>query len=603
MPSAVTQALRGRPLALAGAALVALEALVAALGASPGALATPVLILAPGLALVPLLPAAARRDAVTALAAAPVLGFGATALGLITVSSLGIDLSAVSVRAVPALAVVAGLALRGSEPPLRARRTEALVGAGLTAAVGLGVLLADRVIGGSPIPGNDWAKYVLYADEIRAHGALLIDNPYWMLGVPFREDPGVPALYGAYLLMTGEEASVLTHGIWVFAVMAQLGVFALVRALWGTAAGLVAALLWAVLPITQDILGWHGLPNQAAIAILLLVLLYTATALREAQPRTAIAGFGLVMVGLAATHRLSLLVGIGTLALTLGVLFVLGDVRRFARTLAGAALAALLLGAGVAYDLIERQRTFGGTLSYTDYLNTKFAVEATARDLTFVFTGAALVALVVVLRGRDRRAIPVLALLAFTLASAYAWVVHLPMAYVRMAYFLPLALVPLTAIALTRLLPRPRDTLLAGTALTAVVLAFAWPAAPDLRHFYAFLDRASLRGLDALAAELEPGEVVVTDRCWSFQSAWLLQTRTLPALFPADIQPKAELALAEQAREILSGSPEGAAIAAELGVRYALVDPTCPDPAGTPMEPPLVGTPAFISERLVVLEL
>src|SRR3712207_9548188 len=42
--------------------------------------------------------------------------------------------------------------------------------------------------------------------EIRRHGALLIDNPYWMLGVPFREDPGVPALYGAYLAMTGDRS-------------------------------------------------------------------------------------------------------------------------------------------------------------------------------------------------------------------------------------------------------------------------------------------------------------------------------------------------------------------------------------------------------------
>ena len=60
-------------------------------------------------------------------------------------------------------------------------------------------LLQAACIGGDPIPGNDWAKYLLYADEITAQGTLLIDNPYWMLGVPFREDPAVPALYGSFL--------------------------------------------------------------------------------------------------------------------------------------------------------------------------------------------------------------------------------------------------------------------------------------------------------------------------------------------------------------------------------------------------------------------
>ena len=75
------------------------------------------------------------------------------------------------------------------------------------------------------MPGNDWAKYVLYADEIRRHGSLLIDNPFWMLGVPFREDPGAPAVYGSYLVIGGQSATVLVHGIWVFAVIAILTTF------------------------------------------------------------------------------------------------------------------------------------------------------------------------------------------------------------------------------------------------------------------------------------------------------------------------------------------------------------------------------------------
>src|SRR5207244_1806786 len=57
-----------RPLALVGAAAVAVEALIALLGGHVPLLAAVVLLVAPGLALLPLLPERSRRDLVTALA-------------------------------------------------------------------------------------------------------------------------------------------------------------------------------------------------------------------------------------------------------------------------------------------------------------------------------------------------------------------------------------------------------------------------------------------------------------------------------------------------------------------------------------------------------
>jgi hypothetical protein len=591
-----------RPLAIAGAALVAVEALIALLGGHSPPLAALVLLLAPGLALLPLLPARARADFVTALAAAPALGFAASSIGLITVASIGLPLDGVVVRLVAAVLVAAGLLLRGAEPEVRL--AEPLVALGLLVAIGAGLLLQARVIHGSPIPGNDWAKYVLYADEIRAHHALLIRNPFWMLGVPFREDPGVPAVYGSYLVMTGQSAAALLHGIWLFAVVAILTVFAFVRALWGAPAGVVAALLWAVLPINQDILGWHGLPNLAALSLLALVLLYTGTLFTRGLSRTEAVGFGATLLALAAAHRLSLVVGLGALAVMAAAAFVLGGLRRMTGAVLTAAAAIVVLGGGVVYDLVERQRTFGGTLSYADYKASKLPVVHTAKDLTLVFTAAALIALVLCLRraGRDRELVPVLALLAFTIAGAYAWIVHLPLGYLRMAYYLPLALVPLVAVALATH-ARARVTVLMGAVLSAVVFAFAWPAAHNVRFFYGFANPASLRGLDAVAAQLHPDEVVVTDRCWSFLATWLLHTRTLPALYPVDIQPKAELARANEAHAILDGTPEGQVLARRLGVRFLLVDPTCPDPNGNALAPPRVGEPVFTSERLLVLKL
>jgi hypothetical protein len=97
--------------------------------------------------------------------------------------------------------------------------------------------------------------------------------------------------------------------------------------------------------------------------------------------------------------------------------------------------------------------------------------------------------------------------------------------------------------------------------------------------------------------------VVVTDRCWSFLATWLLHTPTLAALEPQDIQPKAELAGAREAQAVLDGSARGRSIQRRLGIRYAILDPTCPDAQGNPLLPPQIGSPAFVSQRLVVLRL
>jgi hypothetical protein len=176
------------------------------------------------------------------------------------------------------------------------------------------------------------------------------------------------------------------------------------------------------------------------------------------------------------------------------------------------------------------------------------------------------------------------------IALAYSWLLEIPTAYFRMAYYLPLALVPLVALALVRLLT-PRRAALAGGLAALAISVFAWVQGSNVRDFYAFTNDASLRGLDAVGADLRRNEVVVTDRCWSFQATWLLHTRTLPALEPEDIQPKAELRRARQARAVLDGTPEGLAVARRLGVRYLIVDPTCVDTRERPTRPPAVGTP------------
>jgi hypothetical protein len=585
--------------------VVALEALLAIMGIGWPTLSILALVLGPGLALVPLLPLRALESPAAALAAAPALGIAATSAALITVAAVGIELGPVTVRLIPAALVAVGLALRREEPALRFDRAELLACVGAALALGTALVIQRRVLGDTPVPGNDWAKYVLYGAEIERQGSLLIDNPFWMLGVPFREDPGVPSLYGAFLIMTNRPAAALQHGIGLFALVQVLSLFALGRALWGPLAGVVAAALWAALPINYTLLGWHGLANAAALALLPIVLLYLAALVSDGLGARAAAGLALIIVGLAAAHRLSLGVGLATGALTVGAgLVAAGGRTRLARDLALTVGFAVLLGAGVAYDLITRGRTFGGTLGADAYAETKIDLELLVRDLTLPFVATALAGLVavLVLRSDRRLLIPVIALLAAVAALAMSWVVDLPLHYTRMAYYLPLAMVALIAAAAVAL-PRPAVAGAALLALTLATAAAAWSQADDVRRFYQFADAGSIRGLGHLRAALRPGEVVVTDRCWSFLSTWLLRTPTLPALDPTDIQPKAELPFARAARAVLDDTSRGRDVVRRRGIRFAVVDPTCVDAQGRPTRAPRAGRPLFVSRRLAVLRI
>jgi hypothetical protein len=596
-----------RPLAVGAGVIVALEALLGSAGASAPLLSVAALVLAPGLALAPLLPARIRESPLSVLAAAPVLGLAASSVLLITLASVGITLDATAIRLALGSLVAIGLFLPWPETSRPLGRVDWPAAAGLGLALALGALLEQRVIGGNPIPGNDWAKYLLYGDEIAAHGQLLITNPFWMLGVPFREDPGVPALYGAFLSLSGEPASTLAHGIWVFAIASILAVFAFTRAFWGDLAGVIAAGLWAVLPISQDILAWHGAPNLAAICVLMVILIYLAVLISDGLRGGEAVGLGLLLVALAAAHRLTALVGAMAIVVALAWALAAAEAgvrRRLVRGCAVACVAALALSPGVVYDLVERARTFGGTQDYRAYLSAKVNLGPVVGDLSVIFTVLAVAALVFAVRlaGRDRAVTVLLSLLAVVIGLAYSWLFEIPTAYFRMAYYLPMALVPLVALALVRLLTPRRAAIVAAVAAVAIS-GFAWAQASNVRDFYAFTNTASLRGLDAVSADLRPDEVVVTDRCWSFQATWLLRTRTLPALEPEDIQPKAELHRARQARAVLDGTPEGMALARRLGVRYLIVDPTCVDTQERPTRPPAVGTPLYVSKRLVVLRL
>ena len=562
---------------------------------------------APGWALAPLLPAAIRRHALATIVVAPVLGLGLVSVVLITLARIGIALTDTSVQialvALIVLSLFAWPAERGERTKLT--RADVLEGLGLLAVLVLAFVLALQVVGPTLMPGNDWAKYLLYGSEVSRHGALLIKNPYWLLGVPFRDDPGVPSLYGAVLLMSRAPAGALNHGILIFYGLEITGAYAFSRAYWGRTAGVLCAALIAVVPASQDILGWEGVANLAALALLALLMAYLAAYATGKLDAPAKLGLALTLLGLLAAHRLSGLMGIAmTGAVVLGCLLTRERVRALRDALQVAALG-VVLGAGVLADIYARELTFGGSLPYTDYLGTKVDLTLAVRDLSPELTVAALVALVLIAwRYRDDFALwPALALLAISVVLAYVWLIDIPNYYSRMVFYLPLVAAPIVAAVVVRL---RRPMLVGAGCLAAIVVVTvgSFQQAPNVRSYYSFVTPAALRGLDALSAALRPGQVVVTDRCWSFLATWLLSSRTLAALAPEDIQPKAEYPFTVEAQEILDGNAKGIRLARKLNVAYIVTDPTCPAADGGLITPPLISAKTvFESDRLAILKL
>ncbi len=606
---------RGNPAAWAALGVLAVDAVLAlAFGPQP-AFAACALLVAPGLALTPFLPRELALPAVR-FAIVPVLGGAASSIAIITVSALGIPLTGFSLRLMLLLIVLASLAASiavgigrdDGESRSVARRFpgEGATLAFLGAILCIGITLQSLILGGKPLPGQDWGHYLLYVDEIQTQNSLLIDNPYWMLGGrQFAEDPGITSLYGAYALLSGQDTAQLVQGIWLVAALSIVSVFVLVTALWGRAAGLIAAGLYAVVPMNLDMLAWHGLANVWALTLLPLVLLAAGMALRGHTGRHWAAFLALALVALAAAHRLTFLVAV----LTLTVCLVIGlwkNARTALRFAAETAVFGAVLGAGMIVDLAIRNASTEGVQGYRAFLATKIDWESVDRDLTTLFGILGALALVAVLFARplrgDTARFVLVALLGSVLALGYAWVVHFPMSYNRATYFLPLVLAAAIGVAATRLAPARLAA--AGAAVVMLVVALsARDAAPSLRSFYGYVDRGSLTGLGYLKALGQPGDVVVTDTCWGFLATWLLREPILAAQDPALILPKAEAAPAATARRILYGGEPGRRLARQVGARYAIVDPQCTHQTGQPVAPPDIGKPIYASRRLVVLDL
>lgn len=585
-----------------------------AFGGQP-VLAALALVVAPGLAVLPFLPDELRRLAV----AAPVVPIASIALStilLISLTSADVSLTGGHIRV--ALFVVTLAALAGSVAAPAARRRDlsltpapgALSGVAalllLAAVTCVGVALQATILGGKPLPGEDWGEYLLYAEQIAQHHTLLLNNPYWMLGGhPFPQDPGAPSLYGAYLVLTGHGAASLVQGIWLFAVLGILAVYVLVTPLAGPIAGTVAAAVYAVIPMNLDILSWHGLANVDALSVLPLALLATAFVLRGDPSRRWAAVLAVSVVALAAAHRFSFVLGVAAIVPPLAFALL----RRPRATLAvlrwtGVFFA--LAGTGVAVDLYRRNTALHGTQSYRAFLPTKLHWGLLARDLTWTLVIAGIVALAIVLATQRHRKdddhVVLVGLALAILALTYAWVAHVPTGYNRAAYFFPLLLAAVIGLAATRLASRVALPVI--VALVVVTGIQARPLAHDYRNFYGHTNAASLTGLGYVNELAKPRDAIVTDQCWSFLATWLLHRPVLAALDPSLILPRGEVAPAAIARRILYGDPTiGRRLARRRHIRFAVVDPQCTYQTGSPYGTPRLGRLVYASTRLLVLDL
>jgi hypothetical protein len=591
---------------VAGAALFQLAA-----GHTPPVLAIGCMV-APGFAVTALLPTELRAAPISWLLAPP-LGFAITSILLITAASLGLPLTDAVIYSLLAAACVAGLVaavrLSASAPELRVRARAAAapeIPILFAGALLLGIGLEARAIGGSPLPGADWAHYLLYSSEIAQHHGLLLQNPYWMLGnASFAEDPGAPSLYGAYLILSGHGAGLLYHGIWVFAVLGIVTTYVFVRTLFGDVAGVVAAAVCAVAPLGLNILTWHGLANVYAIMYIPLILLAAGMMLRGRVSMRWSGFLALFLVALVAGHRLSFLIVVVALLL-LGIL----SLARAPRATLEFSLRTLLFvaafGFGVAVYLVRQSSSLGGLQSYKAYLPTKIdsgILEMVARYLSWPLIVVAVGGLVVVLLRKRLRLDPAayvpVAFLTALLLVGVSYLVHFPTEYSRVVYYLPIPVAALIGIGFTGI--PGRAALLLGVLLVAVVAPLSYTRAEEARRFFTFVDPGSERGLDFLSRKLEPGDVVAADRCWSFLASWELKHRVLGGLDPSLSLAGSEARPASVARKILVGSRQSVELAKRYGVHYALIDPICTDELGRPPVVPAHGAPVYESTHLVII--
>jgi hypothetical protein len=626
----VTLARAGRHrAALAAVALVALEPLARAVVGNQDLGATPLLIAACGLVLLPCLPVEVGRLSIR-VAVVPALGIASFAALLTTASILGVPLGELSIRLVVA-AFVVSIALvsvargtrRPGDPAPSSRRSELLTLLALAGILAFAVASSWDIAYPFQARGTDWGHYLLYADEVAAQGHLLIDDPF--AGEDdriFADPPAVGAVYGSFLMLDGVSSWSLTIGLVVISALTVLSVYAAAAVLWGNGAGLVAAGAYAVAPVRLEPMYWHGLGTVLAMVFVPLVVASLALLFRGGRGWRHVLFLTVGLVGVAAAHSTSaivvaVLVVVAPLVdLTVRLFLGWPELRAalhgwwsagIVRPVLYAVGLAFVLGAGVIGHLLLQGRALGKPVSYR-FLGPDWLGRASlAHYYGAPFLVVSLVAIALVLTSpwlrRDRGLLAVASLGLACVAVSQLWRLHVSFDYQRVVYYVGVGLVLLIGAAFLRWSPH-------AVWIAAFVLVFLFIARTSvgLRLPERVLETSprdqAVSGLVSFRKMLDRGvrpdtERLVSDGCLHFAVPYLVRRPTLPAFSERQVGFVDRLPLARQAAAILAGGSRGTALAASLGVGYAVADPQC----APGLEATLGGTTVVANEGLVVVRL
>jgi len=612
--------------ALASVALLAIDLALWAVAGGQYLGATPLLVVACGLALIPYLPGELGGAAVR-VSLVPALGVGSFAVLLTTASILGLRLDEVSIRVlvlVFVLPLAAASTRVGAQPQAdrASRRRETLT---LLALAGI-VLFALASSWDIAYPfqprGTDWGHYLLYADQVAAQHHLLIDDPFaGEQGRVFADPPAVGAVYGSVLMLDGVSSWSLTSGIVAISALTVLSVFVAGAVLWGTGPGLIAAGAYAVAPIRLDPMYWHGLGTTLALVFLPLVILALALLFRGTRGWRLVLFLALALVGVGVAHSTSAIVAAAMVlaapVVDLGAR-VLGRPRELRnaldgwwnrgvlKPLAAAVGLACILGAGVIAHLLLQGHELGRPVSYR-FLDPHWLDRAAVEGyFGSAFLVVSLLAIVLVLTSpalrRDPALLAVVSLALACVVVSQLWRVHAPFEYRRVVYYLGVGLVLLIGAAFLR--RRPQAVWIAAFVLVLVLVARSSVGLRLPERVLRTEPRApAASGLLAFRRQLDSGALpegrVVTDACLHFAVPYLVRRPTLPAFSERQVGFVDRLPLAREAATILAGGPAGVALARRLGVRYVVADPECvPDLAAK-----VGGATVLANDDLVVVRL
>ena len=609
---------------VAAATLLAVDVVIRLFAAGPYPGATLLLLVACGVALLPLLPRELGSPSLR-VAVLPALGLGSFAILLTTVSIVGIPLTEVSIRlAVLALVVALGATAvsfrqrTDRDPPVAwTHRREAVAISLLIGIFALSFAAAWDVLEPFPPPGSDWGYYLLYADEIEAQDRIAAENPYGVGEVrALGSYPGVGAVYGSLRILDGLSSESLTRGLAVAVALTPLALYAVVGALWGVGAGLLAAAAYAVAPIHLEPLYWHGLATTLGLIFLLLAVLALALMYRGRRDRHVIALLGFSLAGVAVFHSVSaglaaVLLGLVLLADLVGGLIARRGAGSWWRegmampVLAGGAVGCVL-GAGVIAHLRQQAAALGSPVSYRFYDSDWLDAATLEYYFSWAFVGLAVAGLALVVWSRGLRRDPALAaVVALVIAAVLVsqlWRIEVAFEYRRVVYYVAPALAILVGIGVAR--ARPRWLWTAGYALAVVYIAHVSIGFRLPERLLGDREERSetVDALRELGVRIEQGggrSLVVADGCLGVRVPYLVKSPTTIAFEDWQVGFTELVPEARAAKAVLQGGPEGRRLATELGVRYAVVDPRC-----TPnVEADLGGKTVFRGDELVIVEL